>query len=263
MPTKRIEPRAHPAPFSLPVLDYIATVLEEEAELRNKKKLRVLDPFAGIGRIHDLPHDTVGVELEPEWAQQHPKTEVGDATNMRFRAKSFDVVAYSPCYGNRMADSHNNKDACKACEGWGQWYEQVDNKSYLVTCKSCKGTALSHRRSYTHYLGHKLSDNSAGDMHWGPKYRRFHWRFLEEADRVLRVSGLHVLNIANHEKTIKGERYEVRVSEWWINRLIKMGYTIEHVARIHTSKYRYGTNRDLRTKGELVVVARKPELLVA
>jgi len=44
----------------------------------------VLDPFAGTGKIHSLPFETVGVEIEKEWAEMHEKTIIGDATDLQF-----------------------------------------------------------------------------------------------------------------------------------------------------------------------------------
>jgi hypothetical protein len=48
--------------------------------------------IAGTGVIHELPNETIGVEIEPEWASMHPDTIVGDATRLPFPAESFDAV---------------------------------------------------------------------------------------------------------------------------------------------------------------------------
>ena len=261
----KTEPRAHPAPFSLPVLDAIGAVLEHEAFILGKKKLRVLDSFAGIGRIHDLPHNTVGVELEPEWAQQHPNTEVGDATKLRFRANSFDAYATSVCYGNRMADHHENNDLCKKCEGAGFWHEQYDNrpKWWKVTCDICKGSGISHRRSYKHYLGRDLSPNNAGELLWhdGPRgkpYRSLHIKSHREAIRVSR--GLVIVNCKNHLRTLRtGEKPTLqRVTEWHMRCLDHLGCSIEQVIRVPVHGYKFGANRDIRDSYESVIVARVP-----
>lgn len=263
--SKKVEPRAHPAPFSLPVLDAIEPILEHEAFVQGKKKLRVLDPFAGIGRIHDLPHNTVGVELEPEWAQCHKDTEVGDATKLRFRANSYDAVVTSPCYGNRMSDHHENKDSCKKCEGWGHWFEQFDYKAkwYRIVCDACKGTGLSHRRSYKHYLGRDLSPNNAGELLWhdGPKgrpYRLLHQRAWTEAVRVSR--GLIIVNCKNHLRTVKTGEPPVlqKVTEWHMKALVHLGCSIEQVVRVQVHGYKFGANRDIRDSYESIIVARVP-----
>lgn len=44
---------------------------------------------------------------------------VGNALALPFPDGSMDVLATSPCYGNRMADSHNAQDPCRTCEGTG------------------------------------------------------------------------------------------------------------------------------------------------
>ena len=90
----------HPAKFSASILEVLNDVVMREAE-RIEARLRVLDPMAGVGRIHELDalsvFDTVGVELESEWATQHPRTVVGDATALRFADCTFDAVVTSPC----------------------------------------------------------------------------------------------------------------------------------------------------------------------
>ena len=99
--------------------------------------------------------ETVGVELEPEWADLHPDTFVGNALALKFDDADFDAVVTSPTYGNRLADHHNAKDG-------------------------------SVRRSYTHDLGRQLQEDNSGAMHWGPKYRDFHRKAWIEAKRVIR-----------------------------------------------------------------------------
>jgi SAM-dependent methyltransferase len=166
---------AHPAPFSDRIMPVLASMLDERHE-------QVLDPFAGIGRIHELPDlvdwemDTVGVEIEPEWADLHERTIVGNALALDFQDGVFDAVVTSPTYGNRLADSHNARDG-------------------------------SLRRSYTHDLGRKLSPENSGSMHWGDEYRQFHQTAWSEARRVLRVGGRLVLNISDHIR--RGEQQYV------------------------------------------------------
>jgi tRNA G10 N-methylase Trm11 len=194
-------------------------------------KLRVLDPFAGIGKIHDLAGEgitTVGVELEAEWAMQHPGTEVGDALNLRFRRNGFDVIATSPCYGNRMADHHNAQDG-------------------------------SHRRSYKHYLDRDPSPGSASVMHWGDAYREFHTNAVIECDRVLRPGGLVLWNISNHKKTInKGQpAVEQKVSEWYMALFLGMGWLLQEIRPIKTPRYKYGENSETRTEFEFIIAMRK------
>src|SRR5437868_9381022 len=103
----------------------------------------VLDPFAGVGGIHTLAAlgiaHTVGVELEPECALQHPRNIVGSALALPFPDDTFDAIVTSPCYGNRMADHHDAKDA-------------------------------SRRNTYTHALGRPLAFANAGSLQWGDSY---------------------------------------------------------------------------------------------
>jgi hypothetical protein len=86
---------------------------------------------------------TVEVELEPEWASQHPRTMVGDARALPLPDATFDMVVTSPTYGNRMTDHHNAKDG-------------------------------SRRITYTHNLGRTLTPGNSGAMQWGEDYRQLH-----------------------------------------------------------------------------------------
>lgn len=60
----------HPARYTDSILGRIAVVLADVSG-------RVLDPFAGTGRIHELRRpdlETFGVEIEPEWQRWQPRT---------------------------------------------------------------------------------------------------------------------------------------------------------------------------------------------
>lgn len=226
----------HPAPFSKIILqEIVGIVFDESVRKINKgegKKLKILDPFAGIGKIHELSNDyitTVGVELEKEWANQHPQNEVGNALKLRFRKNSFDVVCTSPTYPNRITDHHNAKDG-------------------------------SHRRTYKHYLGRDLSPESSSVMSWGQEYRDFHEKAVAEALRVLKPDGLLIWNISNHMKTItKGNPpAEQRVSEWYLGLFLSIGLMLHSVVRVPTPRYRYGSNSESRTECEFIICMRKP-----
>lgn len=230
-------------------MERLHVIVDAEAEYQGKRKLRVLDPFAGIGLIHELNHNTVGIELEPEWAQQHPRTKLGDSTKMRYK-ESFDVVATSPCYGNRMADHHNAKDICKKCH---------NKRKLRVHCKVCKGTGFSHRRTYKHYLGRDLLPNNAGAMQWGDEYRQLHAKVWKKSVEALRPNGLFVLNIRNHFRTErKGEPPVLQhVAEWHLQTLGRLGLAIQEYHFVETPGYRFGENRDLRLDGEQIIELRK------
>ena len=207
----------HPAKFSEPIVEVLRDLVP---------KGRVLDPFAGTGRIHWLASDatqTVGVEIEPEWATLDPRTIVGDALHLPFEDRSFDGIITSPVYGNRMSDHHDAKDD-------------------------------SRRNTYKHTLGRDLHPNNSGQLHWGPKYRDFHLTAWGEAVRVLKPGGKFVLNISDFIK--KGE--VVPVSEWHVETLVNvLGLEHEMAYQVETRRQRQGANGHLRVPHEVVWVGRK------
>jgi SAM-dependent methyltransferase len=197
---------SHPARYSAQLLDVFREVL---AGYR-----WVLDPFAGTGLIHELQDhgfDTIGIELEPEWAQMHSSTEIGDALSLHFDDEDFDAICTSPTYGNRMADAHDARDAAT-------------------------------RRSYTHDLGRKLSPGNSGRLQWGEKYRAFHEEAWDEATRVLRPRGRFVLNIKDHIRNGKRQL----VSGWHVTTLCSFGLTLLFHVEVEASSMKAGSNGELR-----------------
>jgi hypothetical protein len=247
----------HPAKFSAEILTQLRVLCEREAQRLGRPPL-VLDPFAGVGRIHELGDvaDTVGIELEPEWAACHPRTIAGDATDLPASwADHFDMIVTSPCYGNRMADCHDAKDKCKTCGGTGR-----RGQSW---CTMCKGKGLSMRKNYRTALGRMPSDGSAAVMQWGDKYRDLHRRALAEMIRVVEPGGLVVVNMSNHFRRMPlGEgrfgSQVVRVVEWWVETMMARGLLVEAVLPVATKRHKNGANRDLRWKVEQIIAMRKP-----
>lgn len=187
---------------------------------------RILDPFAGTGRIHDLhpEWDTVGVELEPDWAALHPRTRQGSALDLPTGLGTFAAVVTSPCYGNRMADSHNAADP-------------------------------ERRRSYTHDLGRTLHPDNTGTLHWrnGGKgslgYRDFHEQAWGQVVTVLDPGGVLVLNIKDHYR----DGLLQPVSAWHTAVLGSLGLNYIDSQSVTTPRLRAGANRELRAP-ELVFV---------
>ena len=209
---------SHPARYSKHVLE--ALVKETEGFVN------IIDPFAGTGLIHRLQdhgHETVGVEIEPEWANMHHDTLVGDATDLQFVGDTFDAVVTSPTFGNRMADHHNARDG-------------------------------SVRRTYTHDLGRTLHPNNSGWMQWGEAYRDLHKLAWAEAYRVVKPGGIMILNSKNHIRAGK----EVDVTSWHIGALCKTGFEFVHSYSIHAQGMKAGVHREKRTAHELIIRFQKP-----
>jgi SAM-dependent methyltransferase len=209
---------SHPARYSKALIPVFAELLGAPCD--------VLDPMAGVGGVHALQqygHRTVGVELEAEWAALNRHTLQGNALALPFKDETFDAILVSPCYGNRLADRHNAKDA-------------------------------SVRRSYTHDLGRPLSADNSGGMQWGSEYRDFHCFAWEEASRVLKYGGRFILNVSDHIRAGKRQN----VSGWHVNCLAaycQLAF-IDLVA-VPTPRLRQGSNAAARVNAEYVFVFSK------
>jgi DNA modification methylase len=211
----------HPAPFSNGVLRVIADLLEGATT--------VLDPFAGVGGIHKLVEqgfDTTGVEIEKDWAEASERTQVGNALKLKFDADSFDAIATSPTYGNRLADDYDASDP-------------------------------QARSSYRFDLGHALAPNNSGGMKWGAKYRSFHEKAWAESYRVLKPGGRFVLNMKDHIR----EGVWQDVAGWHVETLVSLGLRVIAVRPVVTRGINRGENAEARTEAELVIAFIKPKPL--
>ena len=216
----------HPAKFT-------DTILREFVQIIADYGLSgtIVDPFGGVGLIHELGAGeglhTIAVELEPEWAEQHVHTLVGDSTDLvavlRDQMPGLGKVQgifTSPAYGNRMADSY-------------------------------AGDAKGSRRStYRIALDRPLSDNNGAGMQFGHEYKRLHYRVWKQCWELLDDGGLMVVNVKNFIRA--GE--VVDVVGWHLQTLERIGFTLLEQRHVDTPGMRMGANRDLRVDGEEILV---------
>lgn len=209
----------HPAKYSSALMPVFMSLLEDLPQTA-----KVLDPFAGTGRIHNLAFDTYGIEIEPEWASMNPRTVCGDSCAMPFESGVFDAICTSPTYGNRMSDHHTAKDG-------------------------------SHRNTYTHILGRKLSENNSGKMPWGEPYRELHRKVYSECARVLKPGGRAIINIKNHI----AHGTEVDVTRWHLDEMIRQGFIFVSEHRVNLTGNRFGSNGGARIGFESVLLFRSAD----
>ena len=202
----------HPAKFSDNLLDVIDEWLEGAEGI-------LLDPFAGTGKVHRLATSklyTVGVELEPEWAELHPRTIIGNSHGkLPFRDNSIDYIVTSPVYGNRMSDHHEAKDA-------------------------------SYRNTYRHTIGRPLHPANSGQLQWGEKYKDFHIKCWWEVTRVTKPDASFILNTSDHIR--KGELQPV--TNWHQKVLEFFGWEIKTSQDCTTRRNRAGANSQIRPSSE-------------
>lgn len=223
VPERRPQSNSHPATFSEVILAKIRTLLDGEGVRC------ILDPFAGVGTIHQLASDerrTIGIELEREWADTHADTICGDARNLLSLTEgvAVDAVVTSPAYGNRMADKHNARDE-------------------------------SDRMTYKHRLGRDLTDGNAGGMQWGEDYRALHADVWTAAASKLIPGGVFVLNVKDH---IRNNRRQY-VSAWHVSFLEReCGLRLDATEEVVDAGLRHaGENVDKRIGVEMVYRFRK------
>lgn len=216
---------SHPARYTKSLFPIFVDLLDVYAD---QSSCRILDPFAGTGRIHqlrDYGHTTVGVELEPEWAELEAHTLVADALHLPFENDAFDAIVTSPVYGNRLSDNHVAKDG-------------------------------SLRRSYRHDLGHELTPGNSGALQWGRAYRQFHVDAWRESLRVLHHEGLFLLNIKDH---IRNHQW-MDVAGWHTQTLIDLGMSLLAIRPVVTPSLKQGSNASKRVETELILAFRKQSL---
>lgn len=225
-PDTEVPATPHPAKWSDPVLDAIQLACDRYRVADAAPPLAA-DPFAGVGlpRLAEvIPVPLIGVELEPEWAEQSG-CDQGDSVRWLIDQGqgSLGLLVTSPCYGNRMADDHTPSEA-----------------------------DTSDRITYRHRLGRPLSDGSAASMQWGKEYRAWHRLWSMHAYEALAPGALALLNMANHYRG----GVEQHVVEWWLAVWMDLGATVVEVAHVPTRKSRKGANGQLRTDGERLLVMR-------
>lgn len=219
----------HPAKFSPSILEAIEDALQEYHD----GPARILDPFAGVGGIHVLRdpdrggHETWGVELEPEWAQQSPFTVTGDSRNLSGLKElgPWDAIVTSPAYGNRMADSYDGRDG-------------------------------SRRHTYRISLGRPLTEGNTGALHWrNHEYRQLHSEVWAECAGLVRPGGLVIINVSN----FIANHVEQHVVEWHLQSWLHLGFKLIEARRVTTPRMKHGANHDARVAGEMLLVLEAPK----
>ncbi len=211
--------KKHPAKYSKVLFPYILECLKHFAG----RKIGIVDNMGGIGGVHQIRTDdwfTVALEIEWDWACQHPSNVCGDTLHPPFQPQIFDAIVVSIVYYNRMSDHHNAKDGSK-------------------------------RNTYTHVIGHELHENNAGKIQWNDEAREFSTNMAKSILECLKRSkdARFVLNISDHIR--KGEIQEV--TKWHIELFESLGMKVVEHHKVQTRRNRQGRNGNLRVDHESVI----------
>lgn len=187
--------KPHPCPYSDGILDVYQHFIDIETlfldqphfNLSRESRARLLDPMAGIGRMHELQGAEVYTnELEPEWAYHHPKTTVCDARSMpMYDDEFFDYVFFSPPYANRLGDN------------------------YAPSPDKAKG-----RKSYRISLDREMSQGSTSCLQWNrpdQSYQQLSIEVIKESLRLLKTGGFIGINVKGHYR----DNELIEVDSWY------------------------------------------------
>lgn len=220
--------KPHPATYSNAVLSLFRELLDVHHDGIGRV---VVDPFAGTGRIHELSPRwyTVGVELEPEWANLHKQTILGDSRELALvvgRSGGIyqaDAIVTSPAYGNRLADSYNAYDP-------------------------------EARRSYAIDLGRPLTEHNGAGMHFATDgaYEDLHETVWRQAVALLRPSGLFLLNCKDFQR----DGQPIGVTGWHVRCLISLGLRVLDLRTLPAAGLPFTTAKPF---SEVVIVLERPE----
>ena len=228
----------HPAPFSKGIIEEVAHYLYAVDNSTLNKKIRVLDPYAGTGRVLDMiPIDVKAsvtmVEIEPEWASMcelrakqlreglEARVICGDSAEvLRTDKRTYTHIITSPDYGNRFTDKYNPTPG-RVCRSYGQSLKRE----------------LSEGSSAQFKFRNDFPEHS--------RYREVHRAVMGAAIARLVPGGQLILNVSDFYATLRATAGPERqlVTLWWMNMLYTRGMTLERAIPIRTRRFKQGENR--------------------
>lgn len=211
-------PKPHPARYSPQLIPHFSRLLAGQE--------RVLDPFAGTGeRLLSIYPQAYLNEIQYKWACATRRGVVGNVLALPYPTGYFQVLITSVTYGNRLADRFKD----------GQ-----PHKHYK-------------RHTYTHYYGEPLHQDNTGQMQWGKKYRRLHYKAMFEIWRVLEPGGRYILNVSDHirnKRVIPVARFHRLLAQM-------LGFRLIESVEVKTPRQRHGENGQARVACEWIYVFEK------
>lgn len=230
----------HPCPYSDTLLPTLVEACAGVSPIVNDVAV-LLDPMAGSGKAAVIAdrcgYRYVGVEIEQEWADEHPATICGDSTDLSWFREQYgfvELIVTSPAYGGRFADQYLGTPA-----------EQLHR---------AETGEMPRRRSYAISLGRRLSKNSGAGTAFNRRYKLLHMAIIRECFATLAPGGRMVVNVSNFIK----DHSEVHVVDWWRAEMVDAGFVEGDVVPVGTRRFKDGANRDARVAAEYVITYTKP-----
>lgn len=224
----------HPAPFSKPILDRLADLLRSDQKALGKP-LRILDPFAGTGRVFLAapPYSKVTmIEIEKEFVEEglaylsSINGRLDQTVKWRYEAAesagwlqkhraTYTHIVTSPTYGNRMRDPYRSKPGTQ-CRSYAQ----------------SKGGPLLPYNSGAYKLD--------SDQYWG-----INGDVMESAIARLVPGGRVYINVSDFYHTPKKGAPPERqpVGAEWVSLMTHCGVFLASVEQVVTRRFTRGENR--------------------
>lgn len=228
----------HPAPYS-------EEIILLHRELLGGRKVRALDPFAGVGRGLDFVpsgSSVTLVEIEPEWAQDCRLAAAQRAHDLKVTViegdsrtsiprRTYTHIFTSPTYGNRFTDVY------------------LPNPRW-------------RRRSYAQSLKRPVSEGATSRFGFHTEqYRDINAEVMTQAVKRLVVGGEAWINVSDFYRTLKKGEEPTRmlVTLWWINLMHDLGLVLREAHPVYTKRFKDGENRH-RAEYESLLIFEKAEL---
>lgn len=256
----------HPAKYSAALRPVIAELISRQTG--------VVDQFGGVGGIHSVAEEagvplSIAVEIELEWASQWESTDdrftiCGDSRNLasliQGTGRLVDAVAFSPDYGNRMADHHEAKDKSKR-NTYRHYLGRMPSEGATTVTYFQKGGKNTQYEEMHAAIWKQVHSLMTGPSATGsPSHRRV---VCNVSDFLRTQSSERRQPLSKYERVVETtdkmeaagrHRVQCLAVDWHADMGESVGFRLEDRIQVATKRNRLGANRDVRVECEEVLV---------